>query len=396
MLLTAAIACGALTALVLLIDLIPIWRDWLGRIHIGRHANKQDWSLAITDTGWKWLLSTPTIRKTDNTRLVAIDMLRGQYASHSIQHWQEGALLMGLSEQPLAAGQTDRDGQISAFLAGKFNADGSWKVVPTTIDCAILAYSVLTLNGAAPNRYRPAFDYTWELIQSCIGADGTVQYRTFMPNYRYVDTLGFICPFLVAYGKRYGKPECIELAVRQLEQYIRHGVLDTHFLPVHAYHLQHSTPLGLFGWGRGLGWFAIGLMDTWRELPAQHEAKQRLERFVVRFAKSALAFQSQGGHWSWTVTRKEARPDSSATAVLGWYLTQASQLPEIAEPCARGAERAIDYLMKVTRRNGAVDFSQGDTKDIGVYSTLFNVLPFTQGFCIRMMNAAADVKAKAS
>lgn len=40
----------------------------------------------------------------------------------------------------------------------------------------------------------------------------------------------------------------------------------------------------------------------------------------------------------------------------------------------------------VTRRSGAVDFSQGDTKDIGVYSMLFDVLPFTQGYAIRTVN----------
>ncbi|MBW7458193.1 hypothetical protein K0U00_29540, partial [Paenibacillus sepulcri] len=75
-----------------------------------------------------------------------------------------------------------------------------------------------------------------------------------------------------------------------------------------------------------------------------------------------------------------------ATAVLGWFLGEASHLEHLAEACSKGSQRAASYLMKVTRRSGAVDFSQGDTKDIGVYSMLFNILPFTQGFCIRMMN----------
>ena len=56
------------------------------------------------------------------------------------------------------------------------------------------------------------------------------------------------------------------------------------------------------------------------------------------------------------------------------------------------ADKAIGYLMGVTRRNGAVDFSQGDTKDIGVYSTLFDILPFTQGFCIRLINLRNNYK----
>jgi unsaturated rhamnogalacturonyl hydrolase len=68
-------------------------------------------------------------------------------------------------------------------------------------------------------------------------------------------------------------------------------------------------------------------------------------------------------------------------------MLNASKIDEISEQCLESTDKAISYLMKVTRRNGAVDFSQGDTKDIGVYSMLFNILPFTQGFCIRMMNS---------
>jgi unsaturated rhamnogalacturonyl hydrolase len=39
--------------------------------------------------------------------------------------------------------------------------------------------------------------------------------------------------------------------------------------------------------------------------------------------------------------------------------------------------------MKVTRRDGVIDFSQGDTKAIGVHSQEFDLLPFTQGFALR-------------
>ncbi|MED0978653.1 hypothetical protein P4T48_03595 [Bacillus paramycoides] len=68
-------------------------------------------------------------------------------------------------------------------------------------------------------------------------------------------------------------------------------------------------------------------------------------------------------------------------------MLSASKIEGISNKCLESADKAINYLMKVTRRNGVVDFSQGDTKDIGVYSMLFNILPFTQGFCIRMINS---------
>ena len=110
---------------------------------------------------------------------------------------------------------------------------------------------------------------------------------------------------------------------------------------------------------------------------------RQLEKSVIKFAKTVIKYQQQNGSWNWTVTRKESRADSSATATLCWFLLNASDIDSISNECKDAYENGIKYLMSVTRRNGIVDFSQGDTKDIGVYSILFDKLPFTQGFCIR-------------
>jgi unsaturated rhamnogalacturonyl hydrolase len=156
--------------------------------------------------------------------------------------------------------------------------------------------------------------------------------------------------------------------------------------------VENKIPLGLYGWGRGLGWFAIGLIDTWTELPVNSEHRNELEKIVVNYAKAITTFQQENGSWNWTVGRNECRADSSTTATLGWFMLNASRISEISNECLASTDKAIKYLMKVTRRNGAVDFSQGDTKDIGVYSMSFNVLPFTQGFCIRTINLYENQK----
>jgi len=384
---TIGVLLLGLIAIVILIDVIPICRDWLSRIHIGRYQDKQLWNKSITTIGTRWLNHTPKIKVTDNTRFVAIDMLRGNYTKSAIQHWQEAALVMGLAEYLKRNDDLQVRQEMTKFLNSKFDSQGQWVEQPKQVDAAILAYAVMKLDGVDTDRYKAAFDAVWEMIQDHIGQDGTVAYRKFMQNYRYVDTIGFICPFLVAYGVRYGKQECVDLAVRQIQAYEENGMLDPHYIPSHAYQVENKVPLGLYGWGRGLGWFAIGLIDAWTELPEGHPYKSVLEESVKRFARAASSFQQSSGNWSWTVTRRECRPDSSTTATLGWFMLQASQIEEISELCKDSADKAVRYLMQATRRNGAVDFSQGDTKDIGVYSMLFNVLPFTQGFCIRMMNS---------
>jgi unsaturated rhamnogalacturonyl hydrolase len=376
-----------IVAAVILIDVIPIFSDWVSRIHFGRFNDKQQWNQSITGIGMKWLNTTPKIKVTDHTRLVFIDMLKGNYTKSSIQHWQEASLLLGLSEYSRNNQDKEVEQEIRRFLSSKFNSRGEWIMKPQYVDTAILAYAVMKLDFIDIDHYKPALDATWEMIQEHLGEEGTVAYRKFMQDYRYVDTVGFICPFLVAYGVRYQQAACVELAIKQIKEYEQYGMLDKHNIPSHAYHMNNKAPLGLYGWGRGLGWFAIGLIDAWNELPQEHSIKPDLEESVIKFAKSAMAFQQQQGNWNWTVTRRECSPDSSTTATLAWFMLNASKIEEISGPCQDSADQAIQYLMKTTRRNGAVDFSQGDTKDIGVYSMLFNILPFTQGFCIRLMNS---------
>ena len=376
----------SIITVIILIDLIPIWKDWLSRIKIGRYTDKNIWNTSITSRGVKWLNKTPKIKVTDNTRLVVIDMLKGNYTKSAIQHWQEAALLLGVSEYLGYNDDKDIKNEVIKFLNSKFDRNGQWIIKPQNVDGAILAYAVMKLEFIDTDKYKNALDTIWEMIEDHIGEDGTVGYRKSMKGYRYVDTIGFICPFLVAYGIRYHKSECIDLAIKQIVEYEQYGMLDIHYIPSHAYKLTDKIPVGLYGWGRGLGWFAIGLIDAWNELPQDNKYKFVLEECIKRYAKAVMSFQQENGSWSWTVTRSECRPDSSATAMLGWFMLNASKINDISKECLDSTDKAINYLMKVTRRNGAVDFSQGDTKDIGVYSMLFNILPFTQGFCIRIIN----------
>lgn len=368
------------------IDIIPTFMTWLSRIHIGRYNDTKIWNRSITNVGIKWLNNTPKIKVTDNTRLVVIDMLKGNYSRNTIQHWQEASLLLGLNEYLKNNDDKKVKPSIEKFLISKFDNEGQWKNKPEHIDGAILAYAVMQLDFINIDKYKQALDYIWNLVQEHVGEDGTVKYRNFMNDYRYVDTIGFICPFLVCYGKRYNKPECIELSIKQITEYNKYGILNNHYIPCHAYKLGNNIPMGLYGWGRGLGWYAIGLIDSWSELEQENEHKKTLEEFIITFAKSAIEFQHKNGAWSWTVTRPETRLDSSTTATLSWFMLNASKIDAISDVCIASYNKAIKYLMSVTKRNGSIDFSQGDTKDIGVYSLLFDILPFTQGFAIRAIN----------
>tara|TARA_R110000868_G_scaffold96857_3_gene266401 strand:+ start:13800 stop:14957 length:1158 start_codon:yes stop_codon:yes gene_type:complete len=371
---------------VIAIDFVPQCYTWQSRIHIGRYDTLDKWNLKIVDKSLEWLQKTPTITLTDNKRLIIIDILKGDYKRAAIQHWQEAALLLGLDQAYRKTQDPTVKKNIDQYIARKIGSNGYWKEIPLEADGVILAYAIINSEAVDHDAIKPSYDAIYNLILTLKGADGTVAYKKYSTNYRYVDTIGFICPFLVSYGVKFQIEEAISLGLKQISEFNKHGMLQDKFVPCHAYVVDSKIPVGLFGWGRGLGWYAIGLIDSWTALSDSHPDKEMLTASVISFAKMAISFQNENGSWNWIVSVKESRSDSSTTATLAWFLTNAATLKAITEESLNAKTKALAYLMMVTRRDGAIDFSQGDTKGIGVHSQEFGILPFAQGFALRTTN----------
>jgi unsaturated rhamnogalacturonyl hydrolase len=97
-----------------------------------------------------------------------------------------------------------------------------------------------------------------------------------------VDTLGMLCPFLAAYGRDFKDARATELAKAQLQEFIDRNLDPSSYLPFHGYFAGGPYRLGAHAWGRGVGWYMLGLADTLIELdPAEKgypELKQALSQ----------------------------------------------------------------------------------------------------------------------
>ena len=375
-----------ITAAIFIIDAIPQFNTWQSRIKIGRFYNKEDWQNKIFQTSKKWLKNTPTIKLTDRNRLIFIDMLKGNYKRPAIQSWQEAALVLGLTEYLKHSGDSKTQKEIEVFFNSKTTNSCTWKMKSTESDLGILAYAFLNADFIDHQKYQPAFEETYNMILSLKGEDGTVAYKNHVREYRFVDTIGFVCPFLINYGLKFNKPEAIDLAIKQITEFEKYGMMAEEKIPCHTYNIHTKIPTGLFGWGRGLGWFLIGLADCYRILPDEHPERITVEILMVQVTKSVLKFQLKDGSFSWLIFDEKSRKDSSTVATIAYFFAVAAEVPELRAECIAGKEKCLHYLQTITRRNGAIDFSQGDTKGVGVYSQNFNVLPFTQGFVLRTLH----------
>lgn len=358
---------------ILIADYLPDFYSWQSRIKIGR-LNK-NWQNKIINKSIFWLNHLPPTKIKDQDKLIVIDILKNQYTNKTIQSWQEASLLLGLHYTYKKNNDPKIKSQILNFVDNKIDKNGNWISAPKEVDAALLAFAISEISFIENNKLKPALDDTYALIKSKIGEDGTVMYRTATKNYRYVDTIGFICPFLTKFGVENNDEEAINLAIAQIKNFEQYGLLENK-IPCHAYEIHTKNPTGIYGWGRGVAWFIIGMLETYKLLPENHPEKSYLQNILSKLVETLKKYQKKNGSFSWNLFMKEDRSDSSATAVFAWVFKEFG--------CDIQAQKATSYLKLVTRRDGAIDFSQGDTKTIGVYSQYFDILPFTQGFALRI------------
>ena len=343
-------------------DFAPALLAFVRRIHMGRWCDEAAWRAAAEKKALQWLRKMPPLPVTDETHYTILPRLRGQYRNAHFVCWQQASLLLGLERSPEAK-------QLTRAFFDKSDAANA----PYTVGNAMLLYALLK-NGYAddPAVMRTARRYAAEMLAMAGG--GTLPYRPDKAH-RFVDTLGMACPFLTEYALLTGDGAALALVRRQFDEFDAFGLHPVSGLPVHCFDEKSHIPAGVYGWGRGCGWYAVALAECCDRLSGKDDYAAVLRQRMERFARDVTALQNENGSFN-CILGADTRADSSATAVLGWFLARAGQ-PE-------AAARAKRYLMSVTRRSGEVDFAQGDTMGEGNYSRRFEPLPFAQGFALRI------------
>lgn len=360
---------GVCALVIFLVDFVVWFRTWSSRIKIGRYSSVLDWIVKSEKVVKRWIKRMPTVKMTDSCRYILLDAVKGKYRNRTIQSWQMAGLMVGMDENTAHR-------VVDSLIDDK---TGQWLQKPKENDYALLAYEVM---NCAPFRKNvmPAMETMAEMILS--KRDGSyIWYREHTKGTLYVDTVGFVSPFLVLYGKRTGNSELIQLGLQQIKTYYDVGMLSNVRVPCHCYDVKKAMPLGVYGWGRGLGWFLIGVIESYLQLDAS-ERPEWLRQIVLEMAETVLQFQHIDGGLG-SMLAIDSSYDSSITAIAGYYLMKCNEThPD--DRYVSGAKKCMDKLMSVTRRNGALDICQGDTKGIGMYSATYDIMPFAQGFALSL------------
>ena len=373
-------------AIIFWFDIILDFYNGLKRYHIGQWANFHQWEKAVVKKAVVWSVHSPIVRERDKSCYQLLNFFSGNYRNKTIQSWQEGMLAIGLLEYD----RKNRIGYNKNYLRRKYiSTSGQWKNQVNRVDFALLAYAILK-SCDDPKTVAPAMDRMICVIEDNLCEDGMISYSQGKKvNLRYVDTLGMVCPFMALYGVIYNKSQYIDLAIQQIERFRSFGMLEQYSLPCHAYDVKHSLPVGLYGWGRGTAWYFLALIDTWFELKSANY-KSKLLNWILEAAENYINFQTADGGFS-TILQGGGQYDSSITAAMA-YLYGVCSIECDNKEYKRISLNCLKKLRSVTMRSGAIDCCQGDTHSIGIFSQVFDIMPFVQGLTLRALSLKMEDK----
>ena len=75
-----------------------------------------------------------------------------------------------------------------------------------------------------------------------------------------------------------------------------------------------------FFWGRGNGWFAVGMTELLRDLPRDHAKRARIEKGYQTMMAALLRYQPPAGAWRQLLDHDESWPETSGTGMFAFAL----------------------------------------------------------------------------
>jgi len=220
--------------------------------------------------------------------------------------------------------------------------------------------------------------------------EGARMHRPDLPGWCrqiWVDCMDVEPPFLAVLSSVTGEPVYREWAVQEICEYARLLQDPETGLFYHGYEegCGHNGQL----WARGNGWALMGLVETLKLLPRDHDRYAELLARFKTLASGLARYQRETGFWNVVV------PDSSTSvestlAVMVAYSLRAAFAAGILDETRYGAmeRRARAAVMGAINDDGALDLVTEATP-VGEWSMYasrpFGVFPWGQGPLLLML-----------
>jgi len=248
------------------------------------------------------------------------------------------------------------------------------------IDQAIHGYVLISLYEFEESQnYKKVIDLIFGYLKNYPKTkDGGLPYRKGNKNLVFLDGIGMTCPFLARYGHKFKNEEATNMAITQILSYINNGLDKFTGLPYHGYNSIDSKKIGIIGWGRGVGWLLIGIIDSLEYIPKKMFLYEYIEKKFIEIVKTTIKYQNSNGSFAWQILATEGYSDTSATSMIAYAIERAIRLKILDDSYRKNCYLALESILSYTK-NGLIFGCSAECRGIGMYPQIYDTYPWSQG-----------------
>lgn len=279
-----------------------------------------------------------------------------QAARPSVWNYTTGLLMQSMDDLAQATGENRFADYARRTIDSYLSADGTiagFEVEEFNIDAINSGKMLQRLAERDPD---PKYPAAISVLAAALEkhprtTEGAFWHKLKYPHQLWLDGVYMGMPFLAGVGVKQGDDHLVEEAAREFTIARAHLRESRSGLYFHAWDEAKKQPWAdpetgrsHFFWGRGLGWYAMALVDILDVIPPENEAlRAPLLEMVPELAESLVRHQDATGTW-YQILDRPGQPgnyrEASATAMFTYFLAKAinqGYLPESYAPAARKA-----------------------------------------------------------
>ncbi|MEZ7500925.1 glycoside hydrolase family 88 protein [Psychrobacter sp. Arc29] len=287
-------------------------------------------------------------------------------------------LLLGIIDTYESSGESVYLNKVEARCRDFISEDGELLFTFDKVDQAMFGLVFLRLYIITKSKkYLIASDKVYRNVLFFVADDGIVRYRKGV-NVAFIDTIGLVCPFLIMYSEITDCEQASILAKRQIKNVMDIGLEKNGILPFHAIDLTLNMPLGPVNWGRGLGWWVLGLapLAAKSSLAEPNEYMITLQN-LVKFLDTARLDKK---YWAQFIGHTNDNTIDSSATLMFLLASQQGGLESIK------SNELLSVIKHCVNSSGVVTNSSGDTIYINKYSRAKGASELAQGLMLSLLS----------
>ncbi|HEU0301625.1 MAG TPA: glycoside hydrolase family 88 protein [Longimicrobium sp.] len=247
------------------------------------------------------------------------------------------------------------EGDITGYQLDEYNID--------QVSQGRLLFGMLRRTGNP--QYRYAADLLREQLRTHPRTpEGGFWHKQIYPQQMWLDGLYMGQPFFAEYATTFGEPAAFDDIAKQFLLVARHTRDPRTGLMYHAWDYAKAQPwadsatgVSRHFWGRAMGWYMMGVVETLDHFPADHPDRAAVIQTLRDAAEAVARMQDPvTGLW-WNLLDHPNRAgnylEASASSMFAFSLAKAARLGYVDPEYRRVAERAFDGLLSNLVRENA-------------------------------------------